>query len=225
MTTTANVSKHMSLAINLIVGFESGGVSYYEQRASRPHWPGGRSGVTIGFGFDIGYTSLHRLNQAWSGFLMTGVLRRLERAVGVRGEPAHMLLPALVDIDIPWQMADRQFRERMLPEWIETTRALFPGSDRLPADAFGALVSLVYNRGTAMDGKRREEMRAIRTAIMAGHPEDVPGHLRAMKRLWPGPETASNLLGRREAEASLFARALAEQQPPLPRPKPAAPAA
>ena len=36
---------------------------------------------------------------------------------------------------------------------IERTRAAFPGVDALPADAQGALVSLVYNRGPGMTGE------------------------------------------------------------------------
>lgn len=215
----------MQRAIDLIISFESGGRPYYEQNARNPHWPGGESGVTIGFGFDLGYTSMHRLNQAWSGFLTPVVLSRLKRVVGVRGARAQGLLPVLADITVHWPMADRQFRERMLPEWVETTRLLFLDSDKLPPAAFGALVSLVFNRGPAMGGERRSEMRAIQASLRAGHPEDVPGHLRAMKRLWPGPETPFNLLGRREAEAALFETALAEAHPPLPRPKPAVPAA
>ena len=38
----------------------------------------------------------------------------------------------------------------------------------LPLDAQGALVSLVFNRGTSMEGDRRAEMRAIRDAVPGG---------------------------------------------------------
>jgi GH24 family phage-related lysozyme (muramidase) len=72
------------------------------------------------------------------------------------------------------------------------------------------LVSLVYNRGTAMaDSPRkpgdRKEMREIRDAVAAGRLASIPAALRAMKRLWP---EGSGLRDRREREAKLFEEGL-----------------
>jgi len=79
----------------------------------------------------------------------------------------------------------------------------------LPADAFGALVSLVFNRGTDLDGDRRIEMRQIRSAIDTGNPgplllQRIAAELRKMKRLWHNnPDSDGDLVDRREAEAKL----------------------
>ena len=82
----------------------------------------------------------------------------------------------------------------------------FPGLEKLPADAQGALVSLVYNRGTSMVDKpgedRRKEMRAIRDAVEEQDLQEIADQLRSMKRLWAG-KGLDGLLARREAEAEL----------------------
>ena len=46
---------------------------------------------------------------------------------------------------------------------IKETLKAFPGANELHPDAFGALVSLVFNRGAAVTGKNREEMKNIRS--------------------------------------------------------------
>jgi hypothetical protein len=41
----------------------------------------------------------------------------------------------------------------------------FPGLDQLCDDAYGAIVSLVFNRGSSLSGDSRLEMRNIRDLI------------------------------------------------------------
>jgi hypothetical protein len=60
----------------------------------------------------------------------------------------------------------------------------FPGINELSPDAQGALVSLVFNRGTSMEGDRRREMRAIQAAVANGDLQEIADQLRSMKRLW-----------------------------------------
>lgn len=79
--------------------------------------------------------------------------------------------------------------------------ASFPGCETLPPLCFGALVSLVYNRGASVKGDRRVEMAAIRDLIRAGTLAEVPDQFRKMKRLWP---TVEGLRDRREKEACLW---------------------
>ncbi len=79
----------------------------------------------------------------------------------------------------------------------------FPGIAELPPDAQGALVSLVFNRGTSMEGDRRAEMRAIRDAVPSSDLQEIADQLRSMKRLWIN-KGLDGLLRRREEEAKLI---------------------
>ena len=69
-------------------------------------------------------------------------------------------------------------------------------ADRLPDLCFGAIVSLVFNRGPAVSGKNREEMRQVRDAIRFGDDgwREVPGYIRAMKRIWKGRDIERRVL-------------------------------
>ncbi len=97
----------------------------------------------------------------------------------------------------------------MISPWVKPTIEAFPGMERLPAGAQAALISLVFNRGPGMKGRRRAEMRAIRE-LVAGYQEEnraetlqeVAQQLKDMKRLWLG-KGLPGLLKRRDAEAEM----------------------
>lgn len=200
-------------AFDLIVRFETGGRDYYEKvYRSRPCWPGGSSGVTIGCGYDLGY-ELHFASD-WQRFLPIDAFTRLARCTHKTGQIARQALSGVRDILIPWEAALEVFNESNLPREIRHTLAAFPGAaDKLPANAFGALVSLIFNRGLSIDGSpRRREMLEIRKAILAA-PTPAPAstiafiaaQFRSMKRLWPNdPKSDGDLVDRREAEARLI---------------------
>jgi GH24 family phage-related lysozyme (muramidase) len=58
--------------------------------------------------------------------------------------------------------------------------------EKLPFDAQGALLSLVFNRGASFTGERRAEMRAIRAELAGGASlARIADQLEAMQRLWP----------------------------------------
>lgn len=52
-------------AIALIVGCEVSGKANYEARYQRPVWPKGLSGITIGIGYDVGYSN--KIYWSWIG--------------------------------------------------------------------------------------------------------------------------------------------------------------
>lgn len=203
-------------SFGLIVGFESGGRNYYEKFLKRPSWPGGASGVTIGFGYDLGYEKT--LVADWNRFLTPDQLSRLERCNGKTGGRAKQALSGVRDILIEWDWAAEVFNEKTLPQEIHKTLRTFPGSaELLPADAFGALVSLIFNRGEDLTGDRRSEMRDIRGIIQQAGTNGIGQHeicrqiasrFRAMKRLWhDDPDSDGDLVDRREAEARLIEQA------------------
>jgi len=165
-------------------------------------WPGESSGITLGIGYDLGFVTPEEFEEDWSPYLTADDIERLKTAIGVSGEAAHQIASQFSDIKVTWDDAVEVFKNRTLPLYSQRTETAFPGVDQLPAAAQGALVSLVFNRGTGMDGDRRREMRAIRDAVAAGDLQEIANQIRAMKRLWIG-KGVDGLLKRRDAEADL----------------------
>jgi len=197
-------------ALKLILEFEvGGGEAYYKLELARPTWPGGASGVTIGIGYDLGYTPRERFLGDWAA-LEDNHRARLASTIGFKGAAAQSRVSNVRDIRIPWAVAYNVFLARTIPFWIEQTLRTFPGADKLPADAFGSLVSLVFNRGTARQGKNREDMQDIfdilADGVQAGDLAKIAEQLREMKRIWAG-RGLPGLIKRREAEALLVERA------------------
>ena len=184
-------------------------------------WPGESSGITIGRGFDLGYNTKESLRSAWGKYLDDPTLTKLGTAIGVRGEAAKILAPKYNGIVIRAEHADAVLRDHTLPAFERLTLRAFPGSDALPPDAFGALVSLTYNRGASCIGERRMEMAEIAglTAIYSERvrlspvPTDLQSRtltaiadaIRRMKRLWP---LNRGLRLRRDAEAKMVEGAI-----------------
>ena len=187
---------------------EVGSRGFYDARCARPTWPGGASGVTIGVGYDLGYQA--GFDADWGDLLTPEQLAALRPWLGRKSQLAAVAPPQLAAITIPWHAAWTAFIRRTLPQEIAATRAAFQAAEPLPPLCLGVLVSLVYNRGTAMADTAdhpgsRKEMREIRDAVAAGHLKDVPPAVRAMKRLWP---EGNGLRDRREREARLFEEGL-----------------
>jgi GH24 family phage-related lysozyme (muramidase) len=195
-------------AISLITDFEG---------MNQPgRWPGHLSGITLGYGYDLGYVTVDQFESDWEGCFTDQAFERLREAVGQRGPGAQALAPRLADIKCTPLDAQRVLLQRTLPAYTDLGRRTFPGFDRLPPDAQGGLVSLVYNRGGSMKDSpgtdNRREMRAIRDLVPRMDLAGIAAELRSMKRLWEG-KGLNGLLHRREAEAALVESCLA---PPAP---------
>jgi len=171
-------------------------------------WPGGDSGVTIGLGYDLGYESAGDFQNDWQPCLSDGDFTTLSQCIGLKGTNAKAKCADLKSIKIKSSDAQKVFLERSVPKYQAQTQQAFPGVDALPADAQGALFSLVYNRGTSMNGDSRKEMRAIRDAVPNGDLQEIANQIRAMKRLWEG-KGLDGLLKRRDAEADLVESCIA----------------
>ena len=83
-------------AIDLIKGFE--GCSLH------PEWPGYSSGVTLGYGSDIGADPAALT--AWKPYVSVADYARLEKAKGVTGETAKPLAAGLKDITLTQAAAE-----------------------------------------------------------------------------------------------------------------------
>lgn len=195
-------------AYKLIVKYEvGGGADYYTKCLEKPTYPGGASGVTIGIGYDLGYNSLKQFEADWSSYLDTKDYSRLAEHIGKKADKAKAAIPSLKDIRVKWSAAENVFKTNTLPRFIEETKRTFPGSEKLHPDAFGALVSIVFNRGGSVVGSSRQEMLNIRDAVSNKVYTDniyiyIARQILDMKRLWVG-KGLDGLLVRRNEESAL----------------------
>lgn len=186
-------------------------ILHHEGFRGRPYWPGGNSGVTLDFGYDLAHHAASELWSDWAGHLKPDQLKRLQGVLGLQGEKARAVASGLRDITVTGAAAMAVFEKSSAPKYWRLTAAAFPGLEHLPADAQGALFSLVYNRGGGMKDKpgqdNRKEMREIRRLVPTGDLKAIAAQIGSMKRLWLGSKLPG-LVRRREDEAALLESAV-----------------
>jgi len=197
-------------SLNLILEFEvGGGENYYNKFLKNPAWPGEQSGVTIGVGYDLGYVNKTEFTNDWKE-LPQKDFDRLYKVVGIKGIAAKNLIKGLRDISIPWELSLKVFNTKTVTKFYNLTKQTFPNFDNLPEDAKGGLVSLVFNRGSALEGDRRREMKLIRDGMKLTSTFDqkalsfIANQIRKMKRIWIGGSIEKGMSRRRDAEAKLI---------------------
>jgi GH24 family phage-related lysozyme (muramidase) len=191
-------------ALALILEYEvGGGKSYYEKYLAKPTWPGGASGMTLGIGVDCGYYTPTELEKLFS-FLPKAQLEIVKGASGKTSQAGKAYTQKYKNsgIVIPWDKALKIFNELIWTKFAKLAERAFPGLDQLCDDAYGAIVSLVFNRGSSLTGDSRLEMRRIRDLVPNKDYKGIAKELRKMKRIWQG-KGLDGLLARRDAEASL----------------------
>jgi hypothetical protein len=202
--------KSSQAAIDLIVAEEVSSKETYQARYQHPEWPGGASGVTIGIGYDCGYSTPATIAADWGDKLPAAMVKCLQDVAGINGSPASSDAHALRGVvTVPWDAAMAVFTQRDMPKWEGIVAHALPNTDKLSPDSFGALVSLCYNRGAGgftSGSDRNREMRAIKAHMAAGQFAEIPAEFRSMKRIWPN---VSGLQHRRDHEAALFQKGLA----------------
>lgn len=189
-----------------IIQFEISSDAYYRRSLSRPVWPKGQSGITIGIGYDLGYNSSTQIKKEWLGEVPDADLAHLQDVAGLKGKAAQQVLAAVSDIRIPLDAAKKVFYTATLPKYAQMTKKAYPGVEKLPADAQTMLLSLVYNRGARMSGSSRREMKAIQPLVEAGDLNGIAEQIRLMKRLWD-ENVLRGLHVRRDKEAKMIASA------------------
>jgi hypothetical protein len=201
-------------SLDLILEFEvGGGENYYNKFLKNPAWPEGQSGVTIGVGYDLGYVNKAEFSEDWKD-LPKEIFDRLYKVVGIKGYNAKNLIRGLKDITIPWELALKVFNNKTVTKFYNLTKQTFPNFDNLPEDAKGGLVSLVFNRGAALEGDRRREMKLIRDGMKLVSNYDqkalnfIANQIRNMKRIWIGGSIEKGMSRRRDAEAKLIEESL-----------------
>lgn len=197
-----------SAAIDLIVAEEVTSEAVYMKKYTHPEWPGGASGVTVGIGYDCGYSTANTIQGDWGDKLPGFMVKALQDVAGIHGSPAHSHAYALRGVvNVSWTAAMAVFIGRDMPKWEGIVSRALPNTDKLAPDSFGALNSLTYNRGPSFDkpDDRYREMRAIKAHMASGQFAEIPDEIRAMKRLWPN---VMGLRNRRDHEAALFEKGL-----------------
>lgn len=196
-------------ARDLIIKYEVGSKQHYDAKLQRPEVPAWQttvSGVTVGFGVDMGHMTKEQIGAALDGHIPGCMVEALKSCSGFKGKSAYYnALPRVRNtVVVPWPAAVAIFEKDTLPRFTQQTKDAFRLSrGQLHPDENGSLLSIVFNRGGSMSGDKRIEMRAIRDDIGKGKAETVPGHIRSMKRLW-SYTALKGLHLRRDAEANLF---------------------
>jgi hypothetical protein len=180
-----------------------------ESIQAHPYWPGGDSGVTLGIGWDLGYHTQDEVESVW-GELGPEKLGRLKTAAQKKGVQAETLLLALKSIDVPTDLSRRVLAGSLLDYYSHVIR-VFPGLDRMPAEAQVVFVSLVFNRGEAMGHEpswaiakevdRRWEFRELRDDVKRQDMFAIYAHLGTMKRLWETSGPRGLRIRRRDEQA------------------------
>jgi len=200
-----NSSKPSPKTLDLLLQYEvGGGKSYYEKYLSKFTWPGGASGPTIAIGVDCAYYSESELAEIFS-FLAKDQIKQIQGASGKSGEKGKEYAKSLraAGIIVNWDKALDIFQKLTWPKFTKLAEKTFPGLADLHPDAYGAIISLVFNRGTSLKGDSRKEMVNIKNLIPKKDYKKIAKEFRNMKRIWVG-KSLDGLLERREAEAKLI---------------------
>lgn len=191
-------------ALSLILEYEvGGGQKYYEKYLSGPTWPGGASGMTLAIGIDCGYYTPTELSEIFK-FLPSDQLRAVQKASGKKGEDGKEYTKSVKDlgIKITWEQAVEIFDKYTWPKFAKLAERTFPNLDQLCDNAYGAIVSLVFNRGSSLVGDSRREMREIKDLVPKKDYRSIALEFQKMKRIWKG-KGLDGLLARRDAESNL----------------------
>lgn len=190
--------------LKLLFDYEvGGGKSYYDKYLSKFTWPGGASGPTIGIGVDCGYYTKDELSKIFH-FLKDSEIKLIQGASGKTGQTGKEYTKTLREagIIVSWEQAKEIFETLTWPKFAKLAEKAFPDLDKLCDNAYGAIVSLVFNRGSSMSGDSRVEMREIRDLVAKKDYRSIALEFQKMKRIWKG-KGLDGLIERRQAESKL----------------------
>lgn len=181
----------------------------------RPHHPGKNSGLTIGMGYDLKHHTAAELRRDWGDVLSEEQLKRLEPytvRVNKKGKPikptkgSSAAVKATRDIVVQYDDAVKVFEKKIQPVWEKRAYKIFPGLDTMDPYTQASVVSMVYNRGDSMKGKkgqmRGEHFMDIKKAVFERDTKKIAATIRAMKVDHKSKDTQLGLYRRREAEAT-----------------------
>src|ERR1700761_4982368 len=90
----------------------------YEGFSPNPEWPGFSSGITIGYGDDLGYCTLDEFTQRWGKFLTQSDFDILKATIGETDSTAQELLPNVKHVFIREKDAHYVFDTFLMPDYM-----------------------------------------------------------------------------------------------------------
>lgn len=128
-------------SLDLVVANEISSKSAYNSKYKFPTWPHGNSGITIGIGYDLGYTTKSQFEKDWKNLLDENSFKKLVKVIGLKGQDAKTALTsAIKTVEIPYTNALSVFYITSIPEYAKKTAGIYSGVELLPPDAQGALL-------------------------------------------------------------------------------------
>jgi hypothetical protein len=126
-----------------------------QAEAAHPHMPPSSS-VTLGYGYDVGQSSVEDLRATWGPYLTEDELAQLEPYAGEGVVPRTddqraAIVASLSNIEFTHDEAAQVFKETSLQKYKALTEEAFPGYTRLRKEAQAVLVDRVYFRGAHPD--------------------------------------------------------------------------
>src|SRR5664279_1715045 len=95
-----------TISATFIVNCEVTSEAYYTRAYQRPTWPEGSSGVTVGIGYDLGYSSVAEIAESWGDLVPPAMLAAMQHVAGVTGDKARIACQAVRgSISIPYATA------------------------------------------------------------------------------------------------------------------------
>jgi GH24 family phage-related lysozyme (muramidase) len=186
---------------SLVLEYETGGKSGYDPH---PEAPDPRlSGVTWGIGYDGHYNSPTVIKMDWA-ILGSRNVDRLAAMHPYYGRSAQAHLKEVRDITVAWQTATDVFDNVDVAREFANAKRAVPGFEKLRPNAQAAWISLGFNRGWAMSGPNRVEMREMRDLTPKRDYEGIAFQLRKMVHIWRGTSIERGMTRRRIAEAKLM---------------------
>jgi len=131
------------------------------------------SGVTVGYGYDLGQQKPEAIERNLADYYTPQQITKLKTMSGLHGALARESLSDVCDILISEENAKRLALSSMR-SYAQQAVNVFPQLINLHPHCQGAMLSLIYNRGSGLHGKsveeedRRREMREIKNALEAG---------------------------------------------------------
>lgn len=202
MSTILTLSKQA--VYDLIISQEVSSKEMYDAKYRRPIWPGGDSGITFAFGYDVGKQRPAQVLKDWNGILHPEMIARLQKYCGRTGPVCKTLVLELHHVIISWETAQKGFYCNSLPRYCKMAADTYPGLDKIHPYEQTAIVGLVYNRGTKLTGDSRKEMLQMKEAIANDNDTEMAALIKSMERLWQD-KGMLGIIKRRELEAKYIA--------------------